>query len=138
MNAPVTTVLAESARIPSGFGGGFFTVSAVLVLIAWCDQRMFPDQRPPDARSAVEIFGDFLLFVPRLTLAVPANLSAWQALSPAELDAAAQLVVRVIRERKAPLHSAPLEIPNDRARKKVIFALLMVKVLEIRRVEHES
>jgi hypothetical protein len=132
----LSSVIGGSARVPRGFGYGFIAVSASLVLVAWVDRKMFPDRRPPDNKSATEIFGDFLLAIPRLTLTVPGTLSAWLRLSAADLAQAAQLLIRIVQERKMPLHAAPAEIPDDRVRERVIFALLMLKILELRRVEN--
>jgi hypothetical protein len=122
----------ESAPLPEGFSWAFGSVAASLIAIAWFDQAMIVNDRPVDRKPSLEVFMDCLLAVPRTTLAVWGNLSAWQWLNQAELRLAAALILRIVRERKIPLQSAPLDIPEERLRAKIIFALLMIRVLDVR------
>ena len=76
---------------------------------------------------------DFLLMPPRLTLAVFGNLSAWLRLSASDLRDAAALIERVRAEKKLPLHAAPLELPEEKSRERVLLSLLLLRQLEIRK-----
>jgi len=60
-------------------------------------------------------------------------MSAWQRLSRVELESAADLLERVARERNVPLHSTPVDIPDPHIREKVIFTLLLLRILDIGR-----
>ncbi len=116
----------------------FGAVAGALLFAAWFDRTVAGSERVPDHRPMAEIFLDLVLAVPRTTLAIWGNLSAWQWLDREELDYAAALVERVVREKDVPLHSTPLDIPDDRTRERVVFALLMLRVLDIRREKNET
>ena len=106
-------------------------MAASLVFSAWLDRKVTPNQLPPDEKSPREIAMDFLLAVPRMTLAIVGNLSAWLRLGRHEVQASAHLLERVLRVKKMPIHETPLEIPEPACRENVISALLLLGLLEI-------
>lgn len=128
-----TAVQGTEATMPAHFEAVFWSAAAFLLLLAWLHRLATPNDLPRDDKTVGEILLDFLLAIPRTTLAIWANLSAWLRLSPADLHLAADLVAAVTREQKLPVHSVPLAIPDDATRDRVVFALLLLHVLEIRR-----
>jgi hypothetical protein len=121
------------ATYPKGLPWAFAAIAGALIFSAWVDRRLTPNAVPPDEKSPGEIAMDFLLAIPRMTLAVSANLSAWVRLSQADLLAAAFLVDRLSSLKRIPLHEAPLEIPKQVTRDKVLTGLLLLGVIEFQR-----
>lgn len=80
---------------------------------------------------------DFLLAIPRMTLAITGNLSAWVKLTQSDISAAALLVDRVSREERVPLNETPLDIPEGGTRDRVLGALLLMGVIELHRDQEE-
>jgi hypothetical protein len=133
----VSAVKGTDARLPVFIEDAFWWSTAALLALAWIDRHFRPDDRPRDHKSAAEIAWEILLAIPRVTFAIGGTLSAWQHLTRHEFDTAAGLVERLIREHRLLLHSLPLEIPNDKLRLKVLFALQLVQIIEIRRENRE-
>ncbi len=131
----LTVLRGAEAQMPRGFTAAFALAGLALLAVAVAERRWRVNDRPIDKKPRAVIALDFLLSVPRITLAVQENLSAWVSLTPSELALAAHLVDRVRQARKLPLHAAPLEIPEAGARERVILALLMLHVLELRHEE---
>jgi hypothetical protein len=129
----LTAVRGGEAALPPGFRRGFLLAAAALLAVAWLQRWLFPEHLPPDKKSLGAVLADLALAIPRATLAVWGNLSAWLRLSRAEIRLAADLVDQVARAQRIPLQSAPLLIPDERAREKIVFALLLLQVLEVRR-----
>jgi len=121
---------------PKGFPFVFGAIAAALIFSAWFDHVLAASERPPDRRLVAEIVLDIVLAIPRTTLAIYGNLSAWQWLSRRQLELAARLVERVARERKVPMHATPVDIPNDREREKIVFALLLLRILDVQQEEN--
>ena len=126
------------AKPPVELPFGFAAIAATLILSAWVDRRLTTNDLPPDQKTADEIGMDFLLAIPRMTLAIPANLSAWIHLSEAELSAAVLLVARLSSEQRMPLYETPLEIPQQETRDRVLNALLLLGVIEFQREADSS
>jgi len=133
----VTTVKGTEARMPAFVEPVFWCGAAALLAAAWIDRRFRPDDRARDHKSAVEIAWEILLAIPRVTLAIGGTLSNWQSLSVHEIKTAAELLQQLMGNHRLPLHSLPLEIPNDKLRLKVLFALQITQVIEIRRENRE-
>jgi hypothetical protein len=123
------------AKPPPGFGVGFAAVGASLLFSAWLDQKVTPNQLPPDEKSPREILMDFVLAVPRMTLAIVGNLSAWLTLGRQEIHASASLLERVSQVKRLPIHETPLEIPERNCRENVISALLLLGLLEMHKAD---
>jgi hypothetical protein len=128
----MTVARGTSATMPPFFTLDFTVVALALLALAWFDNALTVNDRPPDKRPTFEIFMDFLLAIPRTTLAIWGNLTAWQWLGRPDLRLAAELVVRVAREKRVLLMSVPADIPDQRTRERIIFTLLMIRVLDVR------
>lgn len=126
------------ASVPAGFSWGFAAIAATLILSAWVDRKLTPNALPPDEKTPGEIGMDFLLAIPRMTLAIPANLSAWVRFTEAHLSAAAVLVDRLSGEQRIPVYEVPLEIPEQAVRERVLDALLLLGVIEFQREADSS
>ncbi|RYD83913.1 MAG: hypothetical protein EOP84_06955 [Verrucomicrobiaceae bacterium] len=72
------------AALPAEFPLGFAAIACALIFSAWVDRKLTTNDLPPDTKAFDEVAMDFLLAIPRMTLAVPANLSAWVRLSKSD------------------------------------------------------
>jgi hypothetical protein len=133
----VTAVQGTEARVPAAIENVFWFAAAALLAVAWIDRQLRPDDRPKDHKSVVEIVWDIVLAIPRLTLSVWGTLSAWLHLDGRERAEAVTLIERLSQERRIRLSSMPLEIPDARRRFKILFALQMVQIIDIRREDRE-
>jgi hypothetical protein len=107
--------------------------AGVLLLIA-LTMRAFPqDERPVDHRSFLQIIMDILLALPRLTIAMWTNLAAWQRLSDAEVGQAAQLLEYLRDASLLPVQQLPLIIPEKRACRRIVLALQLAQLIEVKR-----
>ena len=120
----------------SNFNRNFFSSVAVLYAATLLDRWIFrfsPDA--VDRRPLSETLLDIALFLPRMTLAVLENFTVWIRLSEAELHAAAR-VVELVRERgRFPLHELPVVIANERYRERVLTALRVSQIIDVRPAE---
>jgi hypothetical protein len=127
----------EVRRRPAAFDKVFFSAAATLFVLAWIDRRLTPNDLPRDHKSPAEIATDFILAIPRTTLAVSGTLSAWQRLTQLDYERAAALLERIEATGRLPLQSTPLEIPEDAQREKILFALQLTQLVEVRREDRE-
>lgn len=138
------TLLAASARhgvdarAPETLPALFIYAAALLVFITWLAGRWSPDERPRDKKPALVIAAEFLLAIPRATLAVWGNLSAYQRLDFEELEAAADLMERLAGGERLPIHALPLVLPAAASREKIVLALQLVQLIELRRSDGEA
>ena len=132
-----TAVEGTEARVPGGVENLFWFAAAALLAVAWIDRRLRPDDRARDHKSIREQVWECVLALPRLTLSVGGTLSAWQHLDRRELTEAVFLIERLSVERRIRLNSLALEIPNAPRRFKILFALQLVQVIDIRREDRE-
>ena len=123
--------------LPQGFTLVFAVAAACSVGYAWLDRRLTPNDLPRDDKSPGEITADFLLALPRITLAIWGTLSAAVRLTAHEVSEAAAFLHRLARERRIPLHSVPLDIADAHARFRILFALQLLEVIDLRRDERE-
>ena len=129
----LTVAKAGEARLPASFHWVFAVGVAVLMISGALDLWLNPGDRPVDERPALETITDLFLFLPRLTITIGLNFAAWARL-PRELrDDAADLVERLRIERRVALSTLPLDLPDDRDRDRILHALLLLQVAEIRR-----
>ncbi len=133
----LAVVDAAHPQVPRGFGIVFTVAALSAMLYAWVDRRLTPNEIPRDDKRLGEILADFALMIPRMTLAVGGTLAASQRLTTAELRQAAALVHRLVAESRVLISSVPLEIPNSTARMKILFALQITKVIDVRRRDRE-
>jgi hypothetical protein len=133
----LTAAKGIDTSVPAEFRPAFLYAAAFLLVFAWIDRRLHPDDRPRDKRATGEIVLDFVLMIPRVTLAVGSTLTAWQPLSARELARAASFIQQLDDERRIRLQTMPLEIPSERARARILFALQLTQFIEIRREDHD-
>ena len=126
----------DRSTLPHGFTLLYLVTAACAIGYAWIDRRFTPNELPRDDKSPGEIVSDFLLALPRITLAVPGTLSAWLRLSSAECAIAAAFLHRLAHERRVPLHSVPLDIAAEPMRFRILFALQMLEAIDLRRDDH--
>jgi hypothetical protein len=120
-------------RVPHRFWILFLVTAVCGLALAWLDHWLSPDARPYDKKHPFEVLQEILLTVPNLTLAVGGTLRAWQSLSDAELLGAAELLHRLGREKRIPLSSVRMDIPDPDAAVRVLFALQMIQVIDAHR-----
>lgn len=132
-------VVAGSAResLPPGFGLLFAVAVLCSVIYAWLDARLHPSVIARDKRLP-EIAADFLFALPRITLAIGGTLRAWLWLSRAERHMAAEFLHRLQRERRVAMHAVPLDIPGEPQRFRILFALQIIRAIELRREGNET
>jgi hypothetical protein len=125
--------LGSGENLPPGFGLLFTIAALCSVAYAWLDARLARNALPRDDKSLWEIAADFVLALPRITLTVWGTLRAWLWLDAADRAAAAELLHRLHRERRVAMHRLPLDMPDAARRFRVLFALQIIRVIEIRR-----
>ena len=123
------------ARPPEVLPALFIYSAGLLVLLTWLAGTRFGNEMPKDKKSPFEIAAEFLLAVPRATIAVWGNLSAFQRLDDREIALAADFMELLASERRIPLHRVPLDIPDPRDRMRILLALQLIEVLNVRQSE---
>lgn len=125
------------AQAPAWFPPAFAAAALTLCLLAWLLRRLRPDERARDTKSVAEILLDFLLAIPRMTLAVPGTLGACVFLKREELRQTLALLQRIDREGALPLHALPAEIPAERTREKILLALQITGLADLHKAGPE-
>jgi len=112
---------------------GFTATAVLLCLFAWIARRLRPNEAARDHKSIGEHFLDVLLAVPRVTLAIFGTGAAAARLSETELEHAWNLLQRMNDAGKPlPMHGLPVDIPDPAMRNKIVLALQLSGLLEIR------
>ncbi|MEP6668228.1 MAG: hypothetical protein ABJF10_03695 [Chthoniobacter sp.] len=124
-------------RLPHGYWLLYAVTALCAIGYAWIDQRLTPNARPRDNKGLVEVVLEFLLAVPNMTLAVGGTLAAWQSLSDEDLLEAADLLHRLGEEKRVPISSVRLQIPDPEAAVRILFALQMTEVIDAHRDGNE-
>jgi len=124
-------------RLPHGYWLLYSVTALCAIGYAWIDQRLTPNARPRDNKHFLEIVMEFVLAVPNMTLAVGGTLAAWQRLSDEDLIAAADLLHRLGEEKRVPMSSVRLQIPDPEAAVRILFALQMTEVIDAHRDGNE-
>ncbi|EDY19831.1 hypothetical protein CfE428DRAFT_2420 [Chthoniobacter flavus Ellin428] len=127
----------SNAHIPHRFWMLYLVSALCGLALAWLDNRLNPNARPVDRKPPWEILMDFLLAVPRMTLAVGGNLAAWQKLSDSDLLEAAELLHRLGNEKRVPMSGVRLQIPDPEAALRILYALQMTQVIDTQREGNE-
>ncbi len=124
-------------RIPPGYTI-LFAVSALCSLVyVGVDRWLTPNDRPSDKKRPLDVVADFLLAIPRMTFSVAGTLAAWQRLSSGDLRQAATLLHRISEEKRVPMSSVPLDIPNPDSVMRILFALQITQVIDVFRDNQE-
>ena len=121
------------AKPPERFPSFFLAGAGSLLLATWCLRWFSRSAVLRDEKSTFEISTDFVLAIPRATLAIWGNLRALQSLDDSELAIAAAFLERAVRERGIPAYRLPLEIPEAAAQMKIILGLQLVELIAQRR-----
>ena len=122
---------------PEAFPALFIYAAGLLVLLTWVAGKYSPNEVLKNDKSLLEIASEFLLIVPRATLAVWGNLSAWQRLSPDEIEMAADFLEHLDAARRIPLYHVALDIPNAGARMRILLALQLTGQIRVHRTDGE-
>jgi hypothetical protein len=112
---------------------GFAATAVLLCVLAWIGRSLRRNEAARDRKGFWEHFLDVVLAVPRLTLAVFGLSGAAARLSDQELEHAWKLLNRM-NERDTPVRVSelPVEIPDAPARHKIVEALQLTGLVEIR------
>lgn len=113
----------------------FIYSASFLTLLTLLVRRFGPGEEARDEKPAWEIALDFLLAIPRVTLAIGENLSAWQTLSDTELEEAAAFLHRLRDEPQIPAQHLRVLIPDAESRRKILLALQLVNLIRTRRMD---
>ena len=130
-----SVVRGMDARPPDALPAFFIYSAGLLLLLTWFARKRLDNAMPKDEKTPGEIAMEFLLAVPRATLALWGNVSAWQKLDERELGLAAELIERIVDEERVPLHEVPVDIPDPRDRERILTALQLIDVLNVRQGE---
>ena len=115
------------------FNRNFFSSVAVLYVATLVDRWVFRySPEAVDRRPLSETLLDIALFLPRMTLAVLENFTVWISLHKSELREAARLVELVREWGRFPLHEVPVIIPNKRKRERILAALRVSQIIDVR------
>jgi hypothetical protein len=111
-----------------------FAIGAVMLcVIAWMVRRMRPNEAPADHKSVWEHAMDVLLALPRLTLALMGTGLAAARLREPELEYAWDILQRLREQGKpVPVAELPIGHGDERMRERVLMALQVSDVIEIR------
>ena len=131
------TLDVSLTRIPRGFGIVFAVAAFCAIAYAWLDRRLTPNEHPTDEKRPGDVVADFLLAIPRVTLAVGGTLAAWQSLSDIDLAQAATLLHRLAEEKRLPMSRVRLDIPDLIAATRILFALQITQIIDVHRDEDE-
>ncbi len=118
-------------RIPHGFRIVFIVAAICAIVYAWVDRGLTPNERPGDKKRPMEIFSEFVLAIPRMTLSAGGTLAAWQRLDAGDLRQAATLLHRLSEEKRLPISSVPLDIPDPDAMMRILFGLQLTQVIDV-------
>lgn len=124
-------------RIPRGFGIVFVVAGLCAIAYAWIDRRLTPNERVRDEKRPLEIVSEFILAIPRMTLAIGGTLAAWQKWEPGDFLQAASLLHRLAAEKRLPMSSIRVEIPEAGAAMRILFGLQLTQVIEVQREGQE-
>ena len=124
-------------HIPTGFDTLFAVAALCAIAYAWIEERIFPNAHPRDHKNLVEIAAEFILAIPHMTLAIGGTLRAWLRLSDMELVQAASLLHWIAEEKRVPMSGVRLEIPDPATVARVLFALQLTQIIEVRRDDTE-
>ena len=133
----LVVIRGEDAPLPHGFGVVFATATVCLLLYAWIDRRLTPNDWPRDHKPAREIAEDFLLAIPRTTLAAWSTLTVRQRLTEVEFAQAGAFLARLAAAGRLPMSAAGYDLPDAVERERVLFALRVTRIIDIDRIKGE-
>ncbi len=111
----------------------FVACGLLLCLAAWIARRLRPNAMPRDDKGFGEHLLDVLLAVPRLTLSILGTGGAAARLNEYEMEHAWFLLRRMSQsESPVPVQNLPVDIPDPAMRDKILLALQLSGLIEIR------
>lgn len=128
---------SREAQVPPFFPHTFIAVALALCFLAWLLRRISPDESPRDKKFMWEIVLDFILMLPRITLSIWGTLRAYQSLNARERGLALNLLQRIERDEPLPVYAVPQEIPEERARIKILLALQITELVNLRKRDED-
>jgi hypothetical protein len=131
VNRPLET------EMPVFFPHAFIGIALALCFWAWLLRRVSPDESPRDKKFIWEIVLDVILMVPRITLSIWGTLRAYQSLDKRERGLALNLLQRIERDEPLPVYAVPQEIPDERARIKILLALQITELVNLRKRDED-
>jgi hypothetical protein len=133
----ITIDRSVDAEMPPHFSIAFVLVGAALCFVAWTMRQISPDEYPRDRKTFWEIMLDFVLLIPRMTLAIWGTLRALQFLDDQELSFAMRLLQRIDENNSLPIYSVPLEIPHEGTREKIVLTLQILELVDLRKKDED-
>jgi hypothetical protein len=111
----------------------FIITAVILCIVAWITRRLRPNQAPRDTTTLRDHLVDIILAIPRLTLSILGTATAAARLSDTELDHAWTLLRRMdASPTPIPVQSLPVDIPNPASLNKILLALQLSELIDIR------
>jgi len=123
--------------IPRTFLRWFVGLALVSTAWVWFLRRLPRQEIARDSKHPVEVASEFLFAIPRVTLSTLSMISAWRRLSATELEQAAALIHRLADERRLPLPSVPQEIPDARARERILLTLQVMQIIDLQKRDRD-
>lgn len=112
---------------------GFAAVAILMCGVAWVLQLMRQDARVKDRRGVPGHILDLVLMAPRMTISVFGTGRAVALLNDDDLRHAWRLLQRMRDARSAvPVQTLPLDIPDSTMRNRIILALQLSGVIDVR------
>lgn len=124
---------ADEGGMPAAFHRVYFGTMAILLLAAWVDQFLFPEERAVDERPPLEHLADILFFVPRFTLSCWQSLAALVRFSTTEMAHATAILDLLRSGEKVTLQSLPAHFPDAKRLGRVLRGLGMANLVDQRR-----
>jgi len=112
---------------------GFVATAALLCVFAWLSKLLRPNEAARDRKSFGEHCMDVVLAIPRVTLSIFGTGGAAARLSDVELEHAWNLLRRMEEFGKPiPVQELPVEIPDAAMRKRIVLALQLSGLIDVR------
>jgi len=125
------------ATAPVTFPVRFILFSAFFFGMVFLEKKVRPPRRVRDRATKLEVALDLLLALPRATVTSLENLRALLFLNRHERQTAWSLLERLHERRQIPLTEIPQDIPRERLATRVIHALQILDVIELRERDNE-
>ncbi|MDP9292659.1 MAG: hypothetical protein M3O82_09895, partial [Verrucomicrobiota bacterium] len=104
----LTATRGVDAQIPPHFARLFATSALLFCVFGFVAHQLNPRPAVRDHKSLFEIIGEFLMAIPRATVAAWGNFRAYQFLDEREMMLAWQLLQKIEREKRVSLHYVPV------------------------------
>lgn len=128
----VTSSQGTEAAVPRWILPVFVAIAGALC--GWCliERKFWPFQRVYDRKHPISLGIDLILALPRMTISAGHTLSAYRDLDEAELFAAWQLLGVISKKGEIPIQQLPVEVVGEERRRKVLLALQLTDLVELK------